>query len=55
MKPGAQSSNALKIPVPKGDRSQIDIGIVHFGVGGFRAHHGDIVDHPRFVLFEDQS
>ena len=48
--------NALKIPVPNYERSEISVGIVHFGIDAFhRAHHGDIVDEPRFVLFEEQS
>jgi mannitol 2-dehydrogenase len=41
----AQNLNAFKIPVPNYDRSQIGIGIVHFGVGGFhRAHQAMYVD-----------
>jgi mannitol 2-dehydrogenase len=39
VKLGAQNLNALKIPVPRYDRSQINIGIVHFGVGGFHRSH----------------
>lgn len=45
MKLGAQSLNALEIPVPEYDRSQISVGIVHFGVGGFhRAHQAMYLD-----------
>jgi mannitol 2-dehydrogenase len=45
VKLNAQNLNALKIPVPTYDRSQISIGIVHFGVGGFhRAHQAMYVD-----------
>jgi mannitol 2-dehydrogenase len=36
---------SLSIPVPSYDRSQITVGIVHFGVGGFhRAHQAMYVD-----------
>ncbi len=42
---GTQNLNALEIPVPQYDRSQIGIGIVHFGVGGFhRAHQAMYLD-----------
>ena len=35
----------LDIPVPGYDRSQVSVGIVHFGVGGFhRAHQAMYVD-----------
>src|SRR5215217_1420111 len=35
----------LSIPVPSYDRSQVGVGIVHFGVGGFhRAHQAMYVD-----------
>jgi mannitol 2-dehydrogenase len=45
MKLGTQSLNALKIPVPKYERSKISVGIVHFGVGGFhRAHQAMYLD-----------
>lgn len=45
MKLSAKNLNALKIPVPKYEHSQIGIGIVHFGVGGFhRAHQGMHLD-----------
>ncbi len=39
MQLSAKKLNALKIPVPKYERSQIGIGIVHFGVGGFHRAH----------------
>ena len=29
--------SSLSIPVPSYDRSQVRVGIVHFGVGGFHA------------------
>ncbi len=36
---------SLSIPVPTYDRSQVTVGIVHFGVGGFhRAHQAMYVD-----------
>ena len=36
---------SLSIPVPSYDRSQVTVGIVHFGVGGFhRAHQAMYVD-----------
>jgi len=36
---------SLSIPVPSYDRSQITVGIVHFGVGGFhRAHQAMYID-----------
>ena len=45
MKLNAQNMNALKVPAPTYDRSQISFGIVHFGVGGFhRAHQAMYVD-----------
>jgi mannitol 2-dehydrogenase len=45
VKLSAKNLNALKIPVPKYERSQIGIGIVHFGVGGFhRAHQAMYLD-----------
>jgi mannitol 2-dehydrogenase len=45
VKLNAQNLNAFKIPVPKYDRSQISIGIAHFGVGGFhRAHQAMYLD-----------
>jgi mannitol 2-dehydrogenase len=37
--------SSLSIPVPRYDRSQVGVGIVHFGVGGFhRAHQAMYVD-----------
>jgi mannitol 2-dehydrogenase len=37
--------SSLSIPVPRYDRSQVGIGIVHFGVGGFhRAHQAMYMD-----------
>ena len=45
MKVSAQSLSALQIPVPRYERSQIGVGIVHFGVGGFhRAHQAMYID-----------
>ncbi|SON59289.1 Polyol:NADP oxidoreductase [Mycobacterium simulans] len=45
MKLNSQNLDALKIPVPRYDRSQIRIGIVHFGVGGFhRSHQAGYLD-----------
>jgi mannitol 2-dehydrogenase len=45
MKLRAGNLDALGIPVPRYDRSQIGIGIVHFGVGGFhRAHQAMYLD-----------
>ena len=45
MKLGAQNLNTLKIPVPEYDRSEISVGMVHFGVGGFhRAHQAMYLD-----------
>jgi len=45
VKLSAHNLSALKIPVPTYDRSQIGIGIVHFGVGGFhRAHQAMYID-----------
>ena len=36
---------SLSIPVPSYDRSQLKVGIVHFGVGGFhRAHQAVYID-----------
>ena len=36
---------SLTIPVPSYDRSQVKVGIVHFGVGGFhRAHQAMYID-----------
>jgi mannitol 2-dehydrogenase len=36
---------SLSIPVPSYDRSQVKVGIVHFGVGGFhRAHEAMYID-----------
>jgi mannitol 2-dehydrogenase len=39
MKLSAGNLDTLNIPVPRYDRSQIGIGIVHFGVGGFHRSH----------------
>lgn len=39
MKLSTQNLDALEIPVPKYDRSQISIGIAHFGVGHFHRSH----------------
>jgi mannitol 2-dehydrogenase len=37
--------DSLSIPAPRYDRSQVSVGIVHFGVGGFhRAHQAMYVD-----------
>ena len=37
--------SSLSIPTPSYDRSQVSVGIVHFGVGGFhRAHQAMYVD-----------
>ena len=45
MKLSAKNLNALKIPIPKYERSRISIGIVHFGVDGFhRAHQAMYLD-----------
>jgi mannitol 2-dehydrogenase len=39
------SLGSLSIPVPSYDRSQVTVGIVHFGVGGFhRAHQAMYLD-----------
>jgi mannitol 2-dehydrogenase len=39
------SLGSLSIPVPSYDRSQVKVGIVHFGVGGFhRAHQAMYID-----------
>lgn len=39
VKLSAQNLGALEIAVPRYERSQIGIGIVHFGVGGFHRSH----------------
>lgn len=45
MKLNARNLTGLDIPVPTYDRSQIGIGIAHFGVGGFhRAHQACYID-----------
>ncbi|OBE95124.1 mannitol dehydrogenase family protein [Mycobacterium sp. 852002-10029_SCH5224772] len=45
MKLNARNLSGLDIPVPTYDRSQIGIGIAHFGVGGFhRAHQAMYID-----------
>lgn len=45
MKLNTQNLSALQIPVPEYDRSEINTGIVHFGVGGFhRAHQAMYID-----------
>lgn len=45
MKLNARNLTGLDIPVPTYDRSQIGIGIAHFGVGGFhRAHQAMYID-----------
>lgn len=45
MKLNARNLTNLDIPVPTYDRSQIGIGIAHFGVGGFhRAHQAMYID-----------
>ncbi|OBG55191.1 MULTISPECIES: mannitol dehydrogenase family protein [unclassified Mycobacterium] len=45
MELSARNLGALGIPVPAYDRSQIRVGIVHFGVGGFhRAHQAMYID-----------
>jgi len=50
VKLNAHNLGALGIPVPTYDRSQISVGIVHFGVGGFhRAHQAMYIDR----LFND--
>jgi mannitol 2-dehydrogenase len=37
--------SSLSIAVPRYDRSQVEVGIVHFGVGGFhRAHQAMYMD-----------
>src|SRR5215218_9993679 len=39
------SLGSLSIPVPSYDRSQVSVGMVHFGVGGFhRAHQAMYLD-----------
>lgn len=45
MELSARNLSALGIPVPAYDRSQISLGIAHFGVGGFhRAHQAMYID-----------
>ncbi|OBH51729.1 mannitol dehydrogenase family protein [Mycobacterium sp. E2479] len=45
MKLNARNLAGLKIPVPTYDRSQIGVGIAHFGVGGFhRSHQAMYID-----------
>ena len=45
MKLNAANLTGLKIPVPAYDRSQIGVGIAHFGVGGFhRSHQAMYID-----------
>jgi mannitol 2-dehydrogenase len=45
VKLNAANLTGLKIPVPGYDRSQIGIGIAHFGVGGFhRSHQAMYID-----------
>ena len=45
MELSARNLSALNIPVPAYDRSQIGVGIAHFGVGGFhRAHQAMYLD-----------
>ncbi|WP_374023248.1 mannitol dehydrogenase family protein [Mycobacterium sp. HNNTM2301] len=45
MELSARNLSALGIPTPAYDRSQITVGIVHFGVGGFhRAHQAMYID-----------
>jgi mannitol 2-dehydrogenase len=45
VKLGQKVLSQLRIPVPSYDRSQVRVGIVHFGVGGFhRAHQAMYVD-----------
>ncbi|MDT5224368.1 MAG: mannitol 2-dehydrogenase, partial [Mycobacterium sp.] len=45
MKLNATNVPSLGIPIPNYDRSEISIGIVHFGVGGFhRAHQAMYLD-----------
>jgi mannitol 2-dehydrogenase len=45
VKLNARNLTGLNIPVPTYDRSQIGIGIAHFGVGGFhRAHQAMYID-----------
>ncbi|OBH08883.1 mannitol dehydrogenase family protein [Mycobacterium sp. E1747] len=45
MELSARNLGALAIPGPEYDRSQISVGIVHFGVGGFhRAHQAMYID-----------
>lgn len=46
MKLNTANLPGLQIPAPSYDRSQITVGIVHFGVGGFhRAHQAMYIDH----------
>jgi mannitol 2-dehydrogenase len=41
----SKALESLEVPVPSYDRSQVRVGIVHFGVGGFhRAHEAMYVD-----------
>jgi mannitol 2-dehydrogenase len=41
----SKALDSLEVPVPSYDRSQVRVGIVHFGVGGFhRAHEAMYVD-----------
>ncbi|HEX5253386.1 MAG TPA: mannitol dehydrogenase family protein [Mycobacterium sp.] len=45
MKLNARNLAGLKIPAPTYDRSQIGVGIAHFGVGGFhRSHQAMYID-----------
>jgi mannitol 2-dehydrogenase len=45
VKLSARNLAGLKIPVPTYDRSQIGVGIAHFGVGGFhRSHQAMYID-----------
>lgn len=45
MKLSTRNLAGLKIPVPTYDRSQIGVGIAHFGVGGFhRSHQAMYID-----------
>src|SRR5690348_7335206 len=45
VKLNAANLTGLKIPVPAYDRSQIGVGIAHFGVGGFhRSHQAMYID-----------
>jgi mannitol 2-dehydrogenase len=41
----SKALDSLEVPVPSYDRSQVRVGIVHFGVGGFhRAHQAMYID-----------